>query len=155
MSSPVENILPVGADTILTISSFGAMLYQARGLTQTLKVISASKQLERTINGTLVDLSVPQFRKYQSTITVSNEVNAPPLDGIYPGMEVTVGCAVLLSYPTGRFGSPHRPEVSGSSYVEGDYTFYRPVLDMRVVDIDQSLAEWEGKNGWTLELEEI
>lgn len=155
MSSPVENILPAGADTVLSISSFGAMLYQARGLTQTLKPIAAAKQLERTINGTLVDLSVAQFRKYTSTVTVANEVNAPPLDGIFPGMEVTVACAVLLSYPTGRAGSPRRTPVSGSMYVEGDYTFYRPQIDFRVSDVDQSLDEWGAKNGWTLELEEV
>jgi hypothetical protein len=154
-SPPVENVLPSGADTVLTISSFGNMLYQARGLTQTLETITAASQLERTINGNLIDVSAAQFRKYQSQISVSSEVDAPPLDGVYPGMEVTVGCAVELSYPTGKSGSPHRTEVSGSSYSQNGFTFYRPLLTMLVKDVKTNLDEWGRKVGWTVDLEEV
>lgn len=156
MSDPFENILPAGADTILSISSFGNMLYQARGLSQTLEPISAALQLERTINGDLIDLSVAQFRKYISKITSPSDVNAPPLDGVFPGMEVTVECAVGLAYLTsGGNGPNHRPEVSGSSYTEGAYTFYRPQLDMRVRSVETHFDEWKNIIGWSLELEEI
>lgn len=150
-----DNILPVGADTILSISSFGNMLYQARGLSQTLEVIGEATQLERTINGTLLDLSAAQFRKYLSTITISSEVEAPPLDGIWPGMEVTVDCAVGMSFPTGKVGSPERPIVSGSDFVEGGYTFYRPQLVMLVRKVTTHFDEWKCIVGWTLELEEV
>jgi hypothetical protein len=74
-----ENILPANSDTLLTISSFGNMLYQARGLSQTLEVIGEATQQERTINGTLVDISAAQFRKYASTINSPNDTNR---DGI-------------------------------------------------------------------------
>lgn len=150
-----ENILPAGEDTILTISSFGSMLYQARGLSQTLEPIDASKQTERTINGTLIDISVAQFRKYKSTITVPSDVLAPPLDGVFPGMEVTVGCAVALAYVTGHSGSPKRSEVSGSSFTENGYTFYNPLLTMLVMSVETHFDEWKNAVGWTLELEEV
>lgn len=150
-----ENILPANEDTILTISSFGSMLYQARGLNQTLEPIDASKQTERTINGTLLDISVAQFRKYKSTITVPSDVNAPPLDGVFPGMEVTVGCAAGLAYVTGTVGSPKRSEVSGSSYTENGYTFYRPLLTCLVMSVETHFDEWKNIVGWTLELEEV
>jgi hypothetical protein len=154
--SPVpEGILPAGADTLLTISGFGNMTYQARGLSQTLEHIGAAVQLERTINGSLTDVSAVQFRKYQSKITVPDEVEAPPLDGIWPGMQVTVACAIYLAYPNGRALSPQRTEVSGSSYTENGYTFYRPVLTMLVKGYEQHLDEWGRKIGWTLDLEEV
>lgn len=150
-----ENVLPAGSDTLLTISGFGQMLYQARGLNQTLQVIDAAKQLERTINGNLIDLSVPQFRKYKSQISVNDEVDAPPLDNIWPGMTVTVDCAIMLAYPNGRVGSPARAVVSGSSYTQNGFTFYRPSLTMLVTDLQETFDEWGAKVGWTLDLEEV
>jgi hypothetical protein len=151
-----ENLLPANADTLLTISSFGNMLYQARGLTQTLSVIGAATQQERTINGNLVDISAAQFRKYASKISVPNEVDTPPLDGVFPGMIVTVQCVVGLAYlTTGGNGPHHRPEVSGSAYVEGAYTFYRPQLTMMIKTVDTQFDEWKDIVGWTLELEEV
>jgi hypothetical protein len=156
MTAQFENILPANSDTLLTISSFGNMLYQARGLTQTLSVIGAATQLERTINGNLIDLSVAQFRKYASKITVPSDTNAPPLDGVFPGMQVTVQCAVGLAFlTTGGNGPHHRPEVSGSTYTEGAYTFYRPELTMRVRAVETQFDEWKNIVGWSLELEEV
>jgi len=150
-----ENILPANADTILSISSFGDMLYQARGLSQTLEVIGAATQLERTINGTLVDLSAAQFRKYSSKINVPSDVNAPPLDNIFPGREVTVQCAIGLSFLTGTPGLPHRPAVSGSTFTEGAYTFYRPELVMLIKSVTTQFDEWKNVVGWSIELEEV
>src|SRR5665647_711701 len=155
-SYPTENILPANADTLLVISSFGNMLYQARGLSQTLEVIGAAAQMERTINGNLIDLSAPQFRKYASTITSPNDVDAPPLDGVWPGMTVYVDCVVSLCYLTAGGNGPHnRYEVSGSSYEQGAYTFYRPVLLMLVKKVEMHFDEWKCIVGWTLELEEV
>jgi hypothetical protein len=154
-ANPVEGVLPAAADTLLVISGFGNFKYQARGLTQSLELIGESEQLERTINGRLIDLSVPQFRKYKTTISVSDEVDFPPLDGVFPGMEITVDCALYLCYPTGRAGSPSRDEVSGSSYTQNGYTFYRPQLTMRVRTFQSRLDEWKRQIGWSLEAEEI
>lgn len=150
----LENILPAGADTLLTISGFGNLLYQARGLVQTLEVIKASQQQERDIDGVLVDISNPVFRKYASKITCT-DVNAPPLDGVWPGMTVTVDCAATLCYLTSNPGSPGRDAVSGSSYVQGNFTFYRPVLTMMVKDLHQNFDEWKSDYAWELDLEEV
>ena len=155
MTTPFENILPANADTLLTISSFGNMLYQARGLTQTLTVIGAATQQERTINGTLVDVSAAQFRKYASTINVPNDTNAPPLDGVWPGMTVTVQCALSMAFVTGAPGHPHCTPVSGSTYNENGYTFYRPQFTMMVKTVETQFDEWKNIVGWKLELEEV
>lgn len=151
---PFENVLPSGADTLLTISGLGGFQFQARGLTQSLEVIEASKQYKRTINGALKDVSNPAFRKYASKITCT-DVDTPPLDNLWPGMEVVVHCAAGLCYLTGNPGSPDRDVVSGSDYVQGAYTFYRPVLRMLVTSPALHFDEWKASNQWELDLEEI
>lgn len=158
MAQTLEGILPANADTLLTISGtgadFGTMLYQARGLTQTLVPIKESAQYERTINARLRDVSNPIFRKFQSKISCT-DINVPPLDNIWPGMEVTVGCAIWMSYLTGRPGSPCRNEVSGSSYVLGDYTYYRPEITFLVTPWSLQWQEWKAESVWELGLEEV
>src|ERR1019366_9958425 len=104
------------SDTLLYITGFGEMLYQARGLTQTLAVISEAKDQERSITGKLIDLSNPAFRKYSTKLTCT-DINAPPLDNVWPGMTVLIHCASYLCYKSGNYGSPARPVVSGSSYI--------------------------------------
>lgn len=128
--------------------------YSARGLTQTLTHISAAKQFDISINGALMDFSHSQFRLYESTITCTDN-NAPALDMIYPGLEVTVECAMELSYKTSG-GSPTRSVVSGSSRVDATsgFTFYRPSLSMAVLDAGNTFNEWGAENGWTIKLQE-
>jgi hypothetical protein len=138
-------------DTHLVISGLGFSPYAARGLTQTLAPIEQAKQLRRTASGKLVDISVEQFRKYRSTISCTDH-RVPAIDGIWPGMVVTVSCIAELSHPVG--GSPSRPVVAGSLREEDGYVFYRPVLVMRVVDVGPSTDEFAAEVAWTLELEE-
>lgn len=154
LSPQPENVLPSGADTVLSISGLGGFQYQARGLTQTLSVIKQASQSMRTINGVLRDISNHAFRKYASEITCQ-DINAPPLDGLYPGMVVTVQCAAVLCYKTGNQGSPHRQEVSGSSWSLGAFTFYHPVLSMMVMNLDENFEEWKSDFQWKLGLEEV
>lgn len=149
-----ENVLPAGADTVLTISGLGGFQYQARGLSQSLAPIKQTQQQLRTINGSLRDVSNHAFRKYMSEITCT-DINAPPLDGLFPGDEVTVHCAAVLCYKNGRLGSPNRPEVSGSSWTLGAFTFYRPVLHMMVMDLNENAEEWKADFQWKLTLEEV
>jgi hypothetical protein len=138
-------------DTLLVITGMGFSPYAARGLSQTLQPIEQSRQLKRTASGKLVDVSVEQFRKYRSTISCTDQ-RAPAIDGIWPGMVVTVSCVAELSYLVG--GSPSRPAVAGSIREEEGYVFYRPMLVMRVVDIGPSTDEFAAEVAWTLELEE-
>lgn len=151
-----ENVLPTGSDTLLTISSFGNMVFQARGLVQTLELIGESAQTARTINGTLIDLSAPQFRKYSSKISVGSEVYVPPLDGIFPGQVVTIDCVCSLAYPTGSIGFPKRPVISGSMWQENGYTFYRPQLVMMLTAPPSlSFDEWKNVVSWSADFEEV
>ncbi|MCK1668619.1 hypothetical protein [Bradyrhizobium sp. 153] len=139
-------------ETLLTISGPGMNPYAARGLTQTLDPINAAASLRRTINGKLRDLSQPQFRKYTSTITSRDQI-APPLDGVWPGDLLTVGCVAELSYPTAG-GAPQRTPVAGSSRTDGSYTFYRPSLLMRVMSYTTQEDEYGRVVSWSLVLEE-
>jgi hypothetical protein len=67
---------------------------------------------------------------------------------------LTVDCAATLSYKTAS-GSPVRPVVPDSSYTEGDYTIYRPRLQMRVKNFTTQEDEWGATISWSLELEEV
>jgi hypothetical protein len=145
--------LPPGATTLLILDGMGVPLYSARGLTQKLTPIQQAKQERRTINGALVDLSLAQFRKYASTIQCKDQ-RAPAIDGVWPGQTVTVSCVAELSYLTSG-GSPARPVVSGSSYTEGAFTFYRPQLTMRVIGLSTGMGEYSADVDWELQLEEI
>ena len=140
-------------DTLLTLSGIGVTTYSARGLTQTLEPIEASAQLRRTVNGALVDLSYEPFRKYKSTISCQDQ-EPPAIDGVWPGQIVTVECVAELCFPT-TSGSPARPSVSGSARTGGDFTFYRPVLSMRVTGFSVSRDEYGAAVSWQLQLEEI
>jgi hypothetical protein len=134
----------------------GVTPYSARGLKGTLSPIDAAKgsdKLRRTVNGTLIDISAPQMRKYQLEVAGSDQ--APPaLDGVWVGMEVLVDCHVELAYLTAG-GSAGRSPVTGSERVEGNYTYYRPQLSMRVVELEIERSEWEASVNWSLMLEEI
>ncbi len=139
-------------ETLLILSGIGIPLYSARGLQQTLDPIQAAGNLRRTVNGALRDLSFEPFQKYHSRITCTDQ-RAPAVDGIWPGMLVTVHCVHELSYPGS--GSPQRPVVSGSDRIEGDFVFYRPVLEMMVVSLTGMTDEYPADVQWTMELEEI
>lgn len=144
--------LPLPVATLLVLSVNGVPLYSARGLDQTLAPIDAAAVTRRTVNGALVDLSVTAFHKYASTISCS-DVEAPALDGVFPGMAVTVDCVAELVYKTAG-GTPSRTVIAGSARTVGDYTIYRPRLDMMVVGFNQSIAEYARQVQWELNLEE-
>lgn len=141
-------------ETILVLSGIGVPPYSARGLSQTLVPIDAAADLRRTVNGVMVNLSLARFQKYRSTIS-GNDQEPPSVDGIWQGQVVTVDCISELAYPTGRAGSPHRTVVSGSSHVEGSFTFYRPQLTMMVTAYNAETDEYGATISWELELEEV
>ncbi len=146
---------PNDHNTLLVLYGMGQPLYAARGLTQTLKPISAAVNVSRSINGDAMDLSYEQFRKYASTITCS-DLEAPSLDGIWPGMFVTVECVCELSFLSSG-GVPARYAVAGSTRTDTNVglTFYRPVLDMQIVGLDMNCDEYRDTVQWTMDLEEV
>lgn len=147
-----NTVLPIEG-TLLVLSSLGVPLYSARGLTQTLNPIQQSFDMRRDINGNLYDVSNPNFRKYSSTISC-RDMNAPSIDGLEVGQIVTVDCVAELSYATSG-GSPSRTVVSGSSREVGNFTFYRPKLQMMITNYSISSDEYAADVSWQLDLEEI
>jgi len=139
--------------TLLVLSVGGVPLYSARDLEQTLEPIDQAAVMRRTINGVLIDLSLTKFHKYMSSISCT-DIEAPAIDGIMPGMLVTVDCIAELVYKTVG-GTPSRTVIAGSARTVGAYTIYRPRLDMMVTAFEQSLAEYPHEVDWTLELEEV
>lgn len=139
------------AETLLVISGPGVPPYSARGLTQTLDPVASV--ISPTVNGGLLDLTPPQFRKYLSTISCT-DVDPPAWDNFWPGMIVTVDCVAELGYPTVG-GSPTRTVVPGSSRVSGAYTWYRPRLDMMVLAYTTSRDEYGDQVAWHLDLREV
>lgn len=139
------------AYTVLTLTGMGVAPYSARGLTQSLTPISAALHMRRTINGTLVDLGQAQFRKYRSTISGTDQ-KSPTVGGIWPGALLTVECIAELAVSG---GSADRPAVTGSTYTDGGVTYYRPVLQMRVVGFSLDQDEYGAQVSWSLELEEV
>lgn len=139
--------------TLLRLDPIGVPPYSARGITQSLDPIDQAVQLARNVNGTLVDLSDVNFRKYRSTISCTDQ-DQPALDGVWPGMILTVDCVIELSYLTAG-GSPSRTVVSGSSRIEGSHTFYRPQLTMMVTAPQSTVDEWGAECSWSLSLEEV
>jgi hypothetical protein len=108
-------------------------------------------QVVRTINGALLDVSDPLFRKYQSQVACTDQ-QVPRF--LFPGTTVTVECITELSYLTTN-NNPERTPVTSSQRVDGLYTFYRPQLTMLITAFAISHDEWGRNIGWTLDLEEV
>jgi hypothetical protein len=149
---------PTALNVVFSLSTTGPGVnpYSARGLRGTLSPIDAARGnslLARTVNGTLIDISAPQMRKYKLQVT-GNDGEPPALDALWVGMTVIVDCLVELAYLTAT-GSSGRTAVAGSDRVVGNYTYYRPQLTMMVVELQAELEEWDGVLPWSLALEEI
>lgn len=139
--------------TLLVLSGMGLAPYSAGGIVQTLKPIGEAANLQRDVNGTLEDVSYAPFRKYETTITCT-DMNAPALEGIWPGDDITIDCVNELAYIS-RTSAPSRAVVEGSSREVGDYTFYRPRLYCKVMDFQTSDDEWPADVQWQLTAQEI
>ena len=140
--------------TLLTLSGDGVPPYSARGLRQSLTLIDHAKgtsNLRRTVNGTLIDLTPKQMRKFKTTISGSDQ-QAPAFNALYPGMPITVSTVVELAYLTAN-SVPDR--LVAGSFVDGAYTFYRLQLSCLVMDWEVDKAEWDASTSWKLDLEEV
>lgn len=139
--------------TILSINGIAMPDYAARGISEELRPIGQSVALRRTVNGTLVDLSVAELRKYQLSLTCTDQAS-PAFNSLWPGASVVIDCITELTYVTSG-GSAGRTAVPGSSRTEGAFTFYRPRLTCRVTDYNITTDEYGAAVGWTLAAEEV
>src|SRR5690606_28153613 len=110
--------------TDLQLWGIGVTPYSARGLTMTMAPIAQAGNSRRTINGALIDITPSQFKKFKLTITCTDQ-QAPALDGIWAGKEVTVDCTQELAYSEYAPG-PSRQVVPGSEREANGFRFYRP-----------------------------
>jgi hypothetical protein len=146
--------------SVLVLSGMGVPPYSIRGAQQDLSPIAAAAQLHRTVNGTLTDFSEAQLRKYQSTISCTDQ-QPPAFARHWPGKYVlTVDCIAELGVPLDTdLGDPGtingREVVEGSWRVESDFGFYRPRLVMLVVGFTATKDEYGATTSWSLQLEEV
>ena len=139
--------------TLLVLSGIAMVDWAARGLTEDLSPIGEADGLARSLNGTLLDLSDGTRCKLKASWRCS-DIKAPALNGIWPGLAVTVDCITEFSYLTAG-GTPFHSVVPGSSRTDGDFTFYRPRLAMRITAYSKSADEWNATTGWSLQAEEV
>jgi hypothetical protein len=142
--------------TVLTLTGMGVVPDSTRGAAQTLEPINqAAANLYRDVNGVMRAAGGTQFFKYRSTINCTDQ-RPFAVDGVWPGKLITVGCIQTLAYLTASgSGSPERDAVAGSEFTEGDWTFYRPELDMMVLSFSVQTDEYGGEVGWQMTLEEV
>lgn len=144
---------PTNAHTLLAIAGIGVQPYATRGASQTLQPIAQATNSRRTVNGDLKDISFDGFKKYSTSINCSDQTS-PALDGVWPGTQLTIDCISELSYKTAG-GSPDRPVVSGSSRVDGDFTFYRPQIVFMVQTWQAQTDEYGAQVSWSMTAEEV
>jgi hypothetical protein len=166
-------------DTILKLGDIYFPPGSARGISQSLNLVS-NGELLRTVNGTLIDLTRDENRKFTSVISAS-ETASPTLQGLWRGQVIT---GLECIQPFRQFVAPAntsvtliRPEVTGSvvgrlsdntridpdTVVAQVATFsqavvaveYRPVLDMMVDDITVDNDEYAATEGWSISLVEV
>lgn len=144
-----------GPYSLLSFVELGIAPYALRGIQQSLQPITQASNMRRTANGSLEDVSDPIFQKFKSTIRCTDQ-QSPGLDGIWPGRQLTMYCAVEISSEgsTSTAGL-FRPPVPNSIRTESGFIFYRPILIVRVSDYQTSFAEWQADLAWQLDLEEV
>lgn len=124
--------------TLLSITVEGDEIltsYGARDLTADLEFIQQSESFERSWNGALIDMSMPQFQKFQLVITCT-DFESNGLARVPPGTEVVVTCLPQL----------------GVNDEEGSVN--QLVMTMWTGRWRESRQEWAARTTWSLPLYE-
>jgi hypothetical protein len=121
--------------TVLAVTGITIPDYAVRGLKMDLQLIAANDGLRRSINGNLLDLTAPQFRKYSAVLSCEDQ-DVPELTDIWQGKIVTVTCIPGL----GPVNNPTADTLT---------------LSMMVDTWSTSRAEWDALTNWTINLLEI
>lgn len=126
-----------GETTLLSITGIDLSAYSTRDITMQLEYIAQAAQVDRDINGSLIDLSEPQFRKYRVTITCT-DVESPVLVGVHPGLPITVVCI---------------PQLGLNKNTEDEQEVL--TLSCLVMPWSVSRQEYAGRTGWQIVAEEV
>lgn len=119
--------------TLLEIDGITFSDYSNRDIRVKLTPIDTGS-LERTVNGMLVDMTLPQFQKYQASIECLDH-EAPTFDDTWRGTEVEVTFI---------------PEVGSGNQSDGTL-----VLTMLVDGWETNREENEAETAWTLTLVQV
>lgn len=171
------------AETILTLGPIQFPAGADWGIRETLSWVD-NGEIVRTVNGKLVDYSRKTARKLEATISCSNALTAPALEGIWRGSQITVGCVTRrhVSASGSATVTLDRPPVEGSvravdaagnelavvssvaagngvrltlAGVPAGTVSYRPQLLMLVTAISIDVDEAGATTSWTLQLGEV
>lgn len=118
------------AFTSLVITGVSIPTYAGLGLVEDIGVIDQAKQIKRTINGALIDLSDSNFRKRTYRISANEAIDFPDFSALWPGAAVTI---------------------TTISEFDGDTL----TINGRVMDWETSFDEWEKRYDWSLDVEEV
>lgn len=166
-------------ETILKIGDLIFPVGAARGISQTIQPID-NGDVRRTVNGSLLDLTRIQNRKFESQIRLQDQAT-PTLAGVWKGSTHIIECIFPFRELVDPASTTHtiiRTPVTGSvtgiedisglivdpiSVVGEDITFtnavnlikYRPVLTMMVLAITFDVDEYAATEGWTVDFEEV
>lgn len=148
----------------------------SRGIKQSLAPIDGGLDMRRSVNGELVVVANPLFRKYVTEISAS-DFAAPALGSVWKGTGVTVECVVPITQAVvSGAATLGRDPVSGSveafaangdpvahtrtgrniTAASATYVRYRPILSCVVTAVswDHGEISFEG-NAWSMSLEEV
>lgn len=149
MTAPYQTLLQIYDSSDVSLLP----LYSSRGAKQNTKFRDGAKSQRVTVNGELINLALSRMQKYSFSFD-GNDVRPPSRDDIFPGRSVFIACPGILQYPTAG-GSPARPPVSGSQFIEGNFTFYRPIIHCMIADVHSVFDEWAATYNWTIDANEI
>lgn len=142
------------ADTTdLVISGDGVPPYSATGIRQTLEPIASAAPV-RTVNGGLLNLVPPQFRKFKTTLSCTSS-QPPAFAGLWPGSVVDIDCIEEVGYLTASGSAPAGRTIIATRTLD-DHTFVRMRLSVMVMGPwQQARSEAGGTTEWTIEAEEV
>lgn len=139
--------------TDLVIAGMGVPPYCARGIDHTLEPVEeALGHQVYAVDGSILDLSAPELRLYRLVLTCT-DLDVPAMDGIWPGFQAQIDCAIELCRQTTTAGY-ERTAVPGSERSEAGFDFYRPRLAMTFIGWSVRLSEWERQVAWQMEWKE-
>lgn len=165
-------------ETILTLGNLAIPTGSARGITQSLQPID-NGDIKRTVNGSLVDLTRPLNRKYESQLRCS-DMATPAIAELWKGQTLLVGCISILNQnvdPVSTNVTLIRDPVAGSVFgfeadgtkvipdtvIGRDVVFptdvanveFRPELTMMVMATSTDTDEYAAEEGWSIDFEEV
>lgn len=135
--------------TQLVLSGIALSPYATRGLKMTMEPIDQASQLERSINGELINFGSDRFQKFK--VQISGDDQRPPaLDDRWPGDDVTVDAIVRMGV---NGAAVHA--TTGITITEGSYSFVRYQLVCKIVNFSIEGDEWQAGVAWKLDLLEV